>query len=72
LEGGDSGNDEIQRKFTPMDVDTSLPGSREVSSSLTVVDEGEIVNSRGKIVIGGPEAEGEGVFFCRPGDEDCG
>lgn len=48
-----------ERKFTPMDVDVQ---SRPVSSS------GEVVNARGKIVIG----EVEGPSFCRPGDEDCG
>jgi len=76
LEGGDSGNDDVGRKFTPMDVDTSLPGSREVSSSIAAVGERdgeEMLNSRGKIVIGGQGVgEAGGAFFCKPGDEDCG
>jgi len=52
-----------ERKFTPMDVDvSSRPGSSK----------GEVLNSRGKIVVGGEE--GEGMGFCRPGEdcEDCG
>jgi hypothetical protein len=53
-----------ERKFTPMDVDVS---SRPASSK---GGEEEVLNSRGKIVIGG----GEGYGFCRPGEdcEDCG
>jgi hypothetical protein len=53
-----------ERKFTPMDVDVS---SRPASSK---GGEEEVVNSRGKIVIG----DGEGMGFCRPGEdcEDCG
>jgi hypothetical protein len=50
-----------ERKFTPMDVDVN---SRRVSRN----EDGEIVNRRGKIVIGGVDDMG----FCRPGDEDCG
>jgi hypothetical protein len=47
-----------------MDVDVS---SRPASSK---GGEEEVLNSRGKIVIGG----GEGYGFCRPGEdcEDCG
>jgi hypothetical protein len=49
-----------------MDIDAS---SRPSSS--TGKAEPEVLNSRGKIVIGGG-ADGEGFGFCRPGDEDCG
>jgi len=55
-----------ERKFTPMDIDTSRPGS-------SLEKEREVVNSRGKIVISGGEEGGDGFGgFCRPGDEDCG
>jgi len=51
-----------ERKFTPMDVDVK---SRPTSSK---GEEGQVLNSRGKIVITG-DAEGGG--YCMPG-EDCG
>lgn len=52
-----------ERKFTPMDVDvTSRPTSSKGEAA-----QGEVVNSRGKIVITG---DGEGGY-CMPG-EDCG
>jgi len=52
-----------ERKFTPMDVDvTSRP-----TSSKGEAGEGELLNSRGKIVITG---DSEAGGFCRPG-EDC-
>jgi len=50
-----------ERKFTPMDVDVK---SRPVSSN----GEAEVINERGKVLIGGDDSMG----FCRPGDEDCG
>ncbi|KAF8863759.1 hypothetical protein BDZ45DRAFT_712112 [Acephala macrosclerotiorum] len=68
-----------ERKFTPMDVDVS---SRPGSSKGDAVDGGnggdglekEVLNSRGKIVIGGADGDGESYGFCRPGEdcEDCG
>jgi len=42
--------------------------SRPVSRN----EEGEVLNSRGKVVISGGEGMGEDFGFCRPGDEDCG
>lgn len=50
-----------------MDVDVnSRPGSSKGE------EKGEVLNSRGKIVIGAEE--GESMGFCRPGEdcEDCG
>jgi len=36
-------------------------------------EEKEVLNSRGKVVIGGGNGgDMEGFGFCRPGDEDCG
>jgi hypothetical protein len=61
-----------------MDVDTSLPGSRVSSSAIREKEgagpEGEVLNSRGMVVISGSEpVEGEGgAFYCKPGEEDCG
>jgi len=51
-----------ERKFTPMDVDVN---SRPTSSK---GEEGQVVNSRGKIVITG---DSEAGGYCLPG-EDCG
>lgn len=51
-----------ERKFTPMDIDPA---------SGPILGPGEILNSRGKIVFVG-DGDGEGMGFCRPGDEDCG
>lgn len=49
-----------------MDVDVK---SRPVSRN----EDGEIVNERGKIVIGGDnDDDNNNMGFCRPGDEDCG
>jgi len=50
-----------------MDVDVK---SRPVSRN----EQGEVLNERGKVVIGGGDGEdgGMGFGFCRPGDEDCG
>lgn len=54
-----------------MDVDVA---SRPVSRN----EDGEVLNSRGKVVIvggGGEEGDefgGESFGYCRPGDEDCG
>jgi hypothetical protein len=52
-----------ERKFTPMDVDVN---SRPTSSK-GEAGEGEVLNSRGKIVITG---DSEGGGYCVPG-EDC-
>jgi len=60
-----------------MDVDVR---SRPVSPGTGGRNEGEgkekekeVLNSRGKIVIGGGNGgDMEGFGFCRPGDEDCG
>jgi len=50
-----------ERKFTPMDVDIkSRPTSRG--------GDGEVVNERGKVVIGSEDRVG----FCIPGGGDCG
>ncbi|KAH8778269.1 Rdx family-domain-containing protein [Hyaloscypha sp. PMI_1271] len=54
----------VERKFTPMDVDVN---SRPTSSKGDA-GEGEVLNSRGKIVITG---DSEGGGYCMPGD-DCG
>ncbi|KAH7360446.1 selT/selW/selH seleno protein domain-containing protein, partial [Rhexocercosporidium sp. MPI-PUGE-AT-0058] len=66
-----------ERKFTPMDVDVnSRPGSRggDGVDGMGEVgrDEAEVLNSRGKIQVGG-ENEGGGGGYCRPGEdcEDC-
>lgn len=53
----------VERKFTPMDVDVN---SRPTSSKGEAGD-GEVLNSRGKIVITGDSDAGS---YCRPG-EDC-
>ena len=59
--GNEEGIGMRDRKFTPMDVDIrSRPASRNAES----------LNERGKVVIGC--SEGEGGFYCKPGDEDCG
>jgi len=58
-----------------MDVDVR---SRPVSPGTGGRNEGEgkekeVLNSRGRIVIGGGDGgDMEGFGFCRPGDEDCG
>ncbi|CZR66191.1 uncharacterized protein PAC_16092 [Phialocephala subalpina] len=62
-----------ERKFTPMDVDvSSRPGSSRGEGLEKGEGGGEVLNSRGKIVIGG--GDGESFGFCRPGEacEDCG
>jgi hypothetical protein len=40
----------------------------ELRSAKTVVGDEKDVEEEGKVVISG----GEGVFYCKPGDEDCG
>ncbi|KAH6720101.1 selT/selW/selH seleno protein domain-containing protein [Leptodontidium sp. MPI-SDFR-AT-0119] len=65
-----------ERKFTPMDVDVnSRPGSSRGDVAGELGGEGgggEVLNSRGKIQVGG-ENEGGGSGYCRPGEdcEDC-
>ena len=51
-----------------MDVDVN---SRPVSRG-DAGEEKEVLNSRGKIVIGGGGGDMDGFGYCRPGDEDCG
>lgn len=53
-----------------MDIDAN---SRPSSSAGPAQGEKEVLNSRGKIVIGGGDGNGEGFGFCRPGEdcEDC-
>jgi len=62
-----------------MDVDVrSRPvspgtGGRNEGEGKEKEKEKEVLNSRGKIVIGGGDGgDMEGFGFCRPGDEDCG
>ncbi|KAH8595630.1 Rdx family-domain-containing protein [Bisporella sp. PMI_857] len=67
-----SAGSEVERKFTPMDIDpSSRPVSRQQGDGGKANEEKEVLNARGKVVITGDDLAGGDMGFCTI-DGDCG